>query len=42
MGATISTRVKTITSIHFRTFALVAFSMSGVMDLTAVMNMIKP
>lgn len=32
------TSVKTATSSHFRTFALVAFSMSGVIDLTAVMK----
>lgn len=35
------TSVKTATSTHFRTFALVAFSMSGVMDLTAVMKSLK-
>ena len=33
-----STPVKTVTSIHFRSIALVAFSTSGVMDFTAAMK----
>lgn len=35
------TRVKTITSIHFRSFTLVAFSMSRVMDLTAALKTLR-